>query len=489
MNGRMSTGAQDTSWSEDREEPLPTIRISPLSRWVWQPIFCGGIVFAALAAGVASVFVNSRYTVRVILGLPLLVFFLGYPYALLLAWAVIEVFVASTFTIFSGNNLNTALTLPLLLVVCTMPIVQTLRRMPALALLFVFLLWVLAGIGSSPLDRGTFLTTWTLELDYVAVGILSINVLTTRRRTLGLIDSMLAVSTFIALYGIYGYVTHQNGDLDPTTGAFRSGSIFGIATDFALYLSLMLPLAIYRALTLRGPRRLGAVLLCVIFLIAVGLTFTRAAFLSVAVSVITIAFALRSRRMKISMLGGMLAIGIVLVLLATVGGVPIFDRFFGTDLTTLNGRTVLWNAIWQHFDPTQLFGHGLSASNALLTTLHLGMNGVTSIGLIGTSPHSLILGTLYDNGIIGLILLTSTFLALLVGLIKALENAPEDHRTLLAVILGACIAGIIQSLDSSDLLIPALGTGFWIIMALPFARYWSAPEPIEAKGDQDNLLV
>jgi len=101
------------------------------------------------------------------------------------------------------------LTVPTLLLMTCMPIKQTFRRMRALAILLIFLLWAFVGISISPASVGASLTSWLLMLDYLAVSVLAINLLTTRRRLIGLIDAILLMTTFVSLYGIYGYITKQ----------------------------------------------------------------------------------------------------------------------------------------------------------------------------------------------------------------------------------------------------------------------------------------
>src|SRR5207248_1202980 len=130
------------------------------------------------------------------------------------------------------------------------PTQEALKRMPALAFLLVYLVWVFVGIGIAPIPFTTFLTQWVIALDSIAVGVLTISVLTTRKRMLRIIDAILLPSIFIALYGIYGYFTKQNGVLDVTTSLFRIGSVFGdIPPTLALFLSIIIPLSIYRTFT------------------------------------------------------------------------------------------------------------------------------------------------------------------------------------------------------------------------------------------------
>ena len=435
-----------------------------LRQWVLRV----GIMIAIFAAGIAGIFWNSLYTARVSLGSLILLAFLRYRYALVIAWVMLDVFIGSTLRIFNGNNFDTGLTAATLLLMTCMPIKQTFQRMPALAILLLYLIWALAGIGISPVGTGPFLTQWTLMLDCVAVGVLTINVLTTRQHLLKLIDALLIVAAFVSLYGIYGYFTRQNGVVDPTTSLFRIYSVFSAAPAAALFLSVVIPPAIYRASTLRGFKRLGVSTLVFTFLVAMTLTFTRSAFICVALSIIIMILFLPSRKMKIGLLCSSLVLAAGVVLLATIGNISIFSRFFNQDLATLNGRTYLWQALLDRFDPTQLLGHGLGAAQFLLKNLQVGFNGV-----IATSPSNLFLGALYDHGIIGLTLLTLMFIVLGAGLIARMRKTTGEQRVLFTMALAVFVNVILQSFDANDFWAQSIGIYFWIVMALPFALCWS----------------
>ena len=120
-------------------------------------------------------------------------------------------------------------------------------------------------------------------LDYVAIAVLTINVLTTRQQLLTLIDALLIPAAFVSLYGIYGYFTKQNGVVDPSTSLFRIYSVYGSAPPLALFLSIMIPPAIYRVSTLQGFKRLGVLVLVFILLVATVLTFSRGSYISLPV--------------------------------------------------------------------------------------------------------------------------------------------------------------------------------------------------------------
>src|SRR5258708_20840321 len=400
-----------------------------------------GVIISVFAAGVAGVILNSLYALRIALGPLVILTFLRYRYLLLITWVLINAFIGSNLQIFNGSNFLSALTIPTLLLMCFFPLKQTFKRMPALAFLFIYLLWVFASIGISAIGVGSFLTLWTTFLDYMAVGVLAINLLTTRRRMMGLIDAILLPATFIALYGIYGYFTKQNGLVDPTTSLFRISSIFDVSPTLALFLSIVIPLALYRTFTLQGFKRIVGTTVVLILLVALGMTFSRGPYIGALLSIIVMILFLPSRKLKIGMLSGFSALAALVALVVTVGNVSIFGRYFNQDISTLNGRTLLWQAILNHFDPTQLLGNGLNASDVLLTNLRVGYNG----GVIATAAHDIFLGALYDHAIIGLILLVLVFIALFASVIIGMRKATGDHRTLFVTSLATLVSVFAQS--------------------------------------------
>lgn len=463
---------QLTTW---RQERFPSFRLSYHTRVQLLRI---GVVLAVFAVGAYGIYYNYLYAVLAAVGAVVIVIFLRYPYVLLLAWALINAFIGSNISFFNGNHFLTALTIPTLLLMFSMPLKETFKRMPVLAFLCLYLAWVFASIGISAIGISAFMTLWLNFLDFAALCVLTINIITTRRRMLGLIDAILAPSAFIALYGIYGYLTKHNGVLD-STGVFRAYSIFNAAPSLALLLSIVVPFAIYRTYTLHGIKRLGGLLLTVILVVGVGVTFSRGAFISLPLSIIILAFFFPSRKLKITMLSGIATIAVFLLLLQTVGNVPLFDRFFAQNVATFNGRTYIWSALLQNFDPTHLLGNGLLASDTLLASL--------SVGSIATAPSNLFIGTLYDHGIIGVILLSLIFIALFIGQISGIRKTRGEHRLLIAAALSAAVSMIIQSQESNDFWIQAIAVYFWIFMALPFALYWSktqviTPTPYAEKG-------
>jgi O-antigen ligase len=162
----------------------------------------------------------------------------------------------------------------------------------------------------------------------------------------------------------------------------------------------------------------------------------------------------------------------IVLLLATFGNVPIFSRFFNSDVMTLNNRTYLWQAILAHFDPTQLLGNGFQASDVLLSNLQVGYGGV-----ISTGTQNLYIAALYDHGIIGLGLLLLMLGTLFFNIIKGLRTTTGNRRMLFATALAVFLSMLLQSFESTDLWISSVGIYFWLIMVLPFVYHWSPQLP------------
>jgi O-antigen ligase len=292
----------------------------------------------------------------------------------------------------------------------------------------------------------------------------------------GLIDCLLLIGAFVALYGIYGYITQQNGVLDPGTGEFRITSVFTSAPALALFLSTLVPLAIYRALTSLGLRRLGASLVILVLLAAVALSFTRGAIISVPLSSAIAALFLPSRKLRVAAIACTATLVGLMVLVTAIGSIPILERFFQQDVGSVNGRTYLWQALLMRLDAAHLFvGYGLGASTALLTKLNIGVNGVVGNGLLATAPSNLFVGTLFDHGAVGLVLLLATLGALAATLLAGALKTRGEHRLLFSMSIAVLVNMVLLSIEQDDFWTQGIAVYFWIIMALPFAEYWVKP--------------
>ncbi len=437
-------------------------------------VLIAGVTLPVLAAGVAATIHDALFALRASLGMLLILCFLRRPYLILLAWASVNVCIGSSLAVFNGNNLDLALIAPLLLLLCSFPWQELVRRVPGLPWLLLYFAWVLVSMDLSPLGPANFLKFWMTMLASAAVGVLTSALVTTHRRLLALVDTLLLTALLAALYGVYGYAAHQNGEVDAQTHIFRITSLFTQATTFAFYLSLIIPLALYRCLFLQGMRKCAGYALTLCLLLALLLTFTRTAFVAVVLEMLIMTLCLPGLRGRLLVVGGSaLALGAMLFL-GWESRFPFLVRFFNGDLETLNGRIYLWQALLSHFQTSQWRGNGLQSSDQLLAYLRVGGFGP---GVIGTAPHNLFLGTLYDHGIFGLIVLCGVFLAQGGRLLEGVRRSRGERRMLFAAALAALVAMLLQSLGSRDLWIQSVGASFWLVTALPFATCWSTSRP------------
>jgi murein biosynthesis integral membrane protein MurJ len=427
------------------------------------------ITCLVLCSGIVLTLRSGLDALRASVGLLVVLCFLRYPYILLLTVASVNVFIGSSIALFNGNNLDIMLIVPLLLIQGFLPWKRIAHELPGLIWFLLYLGWILVGMKLSPLSAGAFLILWLTMLAYVAVSALTIVLVTTHRRLYGLIDTLLATGLLAALSGLSGFVTRSGGEIDPETLMFRTTAWFTQATTYAFYLSLLIPLALLRCLRLRGKSKSIGVILLVCLLVALALTFTRSAYLSVLASVLIITCCSSERRIRMQVVGGLVVCCGLTLYLNWSGDLPLLARFFQSDVQTLNGRIYLWQALLSRFQVTQWLGNGLQASDVLLAQLRVGNLGQ---GVIGTAPHNLFLGTLYDHGVIGLALLAGMLLSLGSSLIQRVRRSNGERRLLSAAALAALVSVFLQSLTSRDIWIQAIGMPFWITVALPFAFVW-----------------
>ena len=454
-------------WLKEKERWLN--RHSGLRRaWLYT-----GVTLFVLTAGVIATIRDAMMALRIGVGSLVLLNFLRYPFVLLLAWVSLSVGIGSSLAIFNGNNLDIVLILPLLGWLAFLRWKTIVKRMPGFIWLAFYMVWVLMGIGLSPLSTRAFLALWLTMLASVGASALTIALVSTRVRLLRLIDVLLATALLVALYGLYDFVTHQHGEIDPATSLFRVTSLFTQATTFSFYLSLLLPLAFYRCLYTRGVFQLIGISVTLCLLGALLLTFTRSAYAGALGGAVLMACCLPGRRVRFLIVCGLLLFSGVSLYFAWSVHLSVLARFFDGDIATLNGRLYLWQALLNNFQVTRWLGSGLQSSDQLLVYLHVGTSGQ---GVIGTAPHSLFLGTLYDHGAIGLLFLCLAFCSIGRGLLHGIWRCNGERRMLYGAALACLFTVLLQSLGSRDLWIQAAGTPFWIIIALPFACCWAGKE-------------
>jgi putative peptidoglycan lipid II flippase len=443
----------------------------------WRLIVRGALITFAFAVAVVGAAKNSTMTVAVSFGSIILLWLLRYPYVLLISWALFAPLVGSDLPLFNGAHLLSGMTIPTLLLLFYLPTREAFKRMLALPIFLIFFFLWLPTMSMSPLTTSEFFTEWTTALDYIAVTVLVILLVKTRKRLHMLIDTITVTGVFSAIYGIYSYFTKLNGVVDPGTGYFRTSSFFGqTPPTFAMFLSIVIPLAVYRALTLKGTWRALYIVITIVYMVGLGLTFSRGPLIAVPLSLIIMIMLIPSDRLRFGTLGASLSSVALLAVVGSLFDIPLlsdaFRRFSNSDITNLNGRTDLWQAVLSHFNPIYLLGYGLHASDQLLVNLRIGFGGE----VIDTATHNIFLEILYDHGIIGLVFLLLTLAALAIGMLSLIRKATYEHRLIIATSIAVYISVVIQCFESNDIWNQEVGIYFMIAMALPFVLYWSAPK-------------
>ncbi|MBV9228026.1 MAG: O-antigen ligase family protein [Chloroflexi bacterium] len=481
---KLGMGDYYIQWVTWREENL-SVQNFPYA--IRKNMVRASIMLVVLWAGAIGTIYNAMYTVRIAFGSIVILLLMRYPYILLMTWIALDALIGSTvplLSIFQGGNLLSGLAAPTLFLLFLVPVKPAFKRMPTLGFLLAYLMWVFLSIGFSEIGIQQFLTLWLVYVANVSIGVLVINLVKTEKLMNGIIDGILLQLTFVSGYGIYDwFVTKNTGFYDTNiTWLYRTGSVYNAPPTLAFMLSVALALALYRCLTVKSWQgRILAILATLTMLIAFILTFARGPFVSFAVSLVVFIFFLPSRGARAILLAGIAAVSAVGAIIAAVFNVPILSRFLNNDITTLNGRTYLWQALLDHFDPTHLLGEGLNASDQLLIRLQVGVGR----GVIGTAPHNIFIGTLYDHGIIGVTLVTLMLIAIPWNLIKAMLKTTPEHRLILAVALAAYINIIMQAFEVTVVWNQAVGAYVWMILSLPFAYYWDTVKNQSSKENQE----
>jgi murein biosynthesis integral membrane protein MurJ len=448
-----------------------------ISYATWRLIIRGALIAFVFAVAIIGAAKDPTITLAVSFGAIILLWLLRYPYALLICWALFAALVGSDLPLFNGAHLLSGLTIPTLLLLFYLPTKEAFKRMIALPIFLIFFFLFLPTMSMSPLTISEFFTEWTTSLDYIAVAVLVILLINTRKRMHALIDTITIIGVFASIYGIYSYFTKLNGVVDTSTGYFRTSSFFGqTPPTFGMFLSIVIPLAVYRTLTLKGKWRALYIAITILYMVSLGLTFDRGPLIAVPVSLILMIMLIPSDRLRFGTLGASLGAVALLAVVGSLFDIPLlsdaFRRFSNSDVTNLNGRTDLWQAILSHFNPTYLLGYGLHASDQLLVSLRIGFGGA----VIDTATHNIFLEILYDHGIIGLVFLLLTLIALALGMLSLIRKATYEHRLIIATSLAVFISVVIQCFESNDIWNQEVGIYFMIAMALPFVFYWSAPK-------------
>jgi O-antigen ligase len=121
---------------------------------------------------------------------------------------------------------------------------------------------------------------------------------------------------------------------------------------------------------------------------------------------------------------GVCALGCI-ILAATPLATYFTAYYEAGGLSTLTGRTELWRAVWPEIMRRPIVGHGFMAS------IFVGQQ-VSGVPW-ATHTHNAFLEILYENGLVGLIIIVAINLVIVKNLWRALKGPPKRNAHLLAV--------------------------------------------------------
>jgi O-antigen ligase len=333
------------------------------------------------------------------------------------------------------------------------------------------LLIILPGAVRSPADVRTVLRGVALAMASAALlGLLAIVGLEVGRRSVpSLVAPLLPASIADTAFG--GAIAERSTGWVSWFGGvsyFRVSSLFLWPTTYAPALAMTLALgSVAVGIASRRLRRLVA--LPFMALLAVNLAFTtgRVAMLGLAAAAVYWFVADWSRGRPFRLLTGSTSLLLVgaAALLTVADPVGLAeDAFFARGTGSPTSRAVIYHQTLAGFLERPLFGWGTERNIA----------GVASTFIYPAGSHSTYLGTLYRQGIVGLMALLLLLVAMwrATGRPRRVDATDRDAAFLLDVLLGArlalivaLVAGVTVALDLDSSVMMLL----WIIIALACA--------------------
>ncbi|MDD4412700.1 MAG: O-antigen ligase family protein [Patescibacteria group bacterium] len=261
---------------------------------------------------------------------------------------------------------------------------------------------------------------------------------------------------------VYGLMQALNLDPEPWSGdQSRIFSAFGQPNFFAHYLIMViLPTAYFAWRSKKMSWRIANFLLLVGELICLNETASRGAFVGLSLSVLAtvIIFGILQKNKKIIITVSMfiiLGLGFIFLLRNNIttncaeGKLPNkFCRLYWA--TDVNGgssgiRMFYWRSAWQEFKESSLlnkfFGHGKDTQNIIFTKYYSIEQAV--LEAINSTPdraHNIVLDTLLEHGLFGLLSFGLLPIVALIVLLKKYKTFSKEERMIFLLLLSIILA-------------------------------------------------
>ena len=206
------------------------------------------------------------------------------------------------------------------------------------------------------------------------------------------------------------------------SGAFEDGRLWGSPNDLSLCAGTLVVLALLLNSLRKRTWLAGFVIVGTTVMIISG----GKAGIIAGIASVTLFYVLQKRLAAgFGWLLGVLVLGGIILLATPLAAHFITYQEQGS-LSTISGRTNLWKAAWPDILQRPIVGHGYLASRFLSEHVEGAFGGAGHM-------HNGFLEALYNNGLIGLIILVAIHLVIVKNLWRARKGPPDRNAQLLVV--------------------------------------------------------
>lgn len=208
----------------------------------------------------------------------------------------------------------------------------------------------------------------------------------------------------------------------------RASGTFTNPVMYAVFLTMMLPLAFYCMFYLNGKGKKFVGFVCAI-LIAGGIaaSYSRGPYLAIAAVFVVMLFYGGKRALALIGVG---AVGIAGVAVFASGVFKRLLTLFSAKDISVNTRSQIWKACFEMLDGHRVFGYGTGVNN-VREQLH------GTYGIEQPHAHNILLQITLENGIIGLLIFAGSFIAFGITMIMLMRRGKKARG--IAVTLTACL--------------------------------------------------
>lgn len=281
---------------------------------------------------------------------------------------------------------------------------------------------------------------------------LTILIIDTPQKAHQLFKILALLVLYLSLFGIYQFITLYGLPFNwwaVNVASRRISSLLNHPNALALLLGPLL------AMLIMLPQKTKLLWLSIVLgLIALYLSFSRAALLALAVTILGLGL-LTTHRKKILLA---VAAGVILILLVPFSRTKIFDLVKGRDLSQQN-RYVLWSAAGDLIKQHPVKGLGLMGFHEAYKNYPLGPDRV-----IQNYPHNFFLNFWVETGLLGLI----SMIGLLVLFFKKILALIRNHAPFALAAAAGMAMVVLHSMVDVSYFKNDLAILFWLIYSLPF---------------------